>query len=289
MKLRLLIIIPKLFLRSWFNALDHGLGRAMSMLPFVLFIYYFPVTREALWEILHLNPYFIFDWYNSNKYGTQIIWLFFTNKDVFIALWPLVIILLIALCSILYIVYRTIWCTFFKRYLIRQENDTSSDGRIYWTNTGLSGRIGRKLRIWAGMKEPSDEKIFWVNMRGPLNIIYPFTSMTKIIVPGNSKVEQFISSVVVHEPGVRIMTMEGKTRVLKAIAGGMTAGNILNEGVNQRAEGSLQRLVGTASQSVHGDTVVAKSLLLDAGVVIPADVKEAVKIARREREKRTGA
>jgi hypothetical protein len=279
----------KTIVYGWFKAMDYGLGRALSMIPFLLFLYYFPLTREALWEILHLNPFFIFQWYETNKYGTKIIWLFFTNKTVFSALWPLVLILVIAIIFIFYIFYRTVWCTFFKRYLIRQDNDTSSDGRIYWTNTGLFGAIGRKLRSWSGAKAPINEKIFWVNMRGYLNLIYPFNSMTKIIVPEDAKVENFLSSVVVHEPGVRVLSMEGKMRVLRAVPERMKAGDILNEGVNQRAEMSLQRLVGTASQSVHGDTVVSKKLLLDAGIVIPADVKEVVNLAERKRKERAGA
>ena len=264
-------------IKGWFNAMDLGAGRYFSSIPSLIILFFFTPFGEITYHCLTFNPGFVHEWYATNKYGTQYIVLFLTNKDVFMAVWPVVALTLIAIIIMLWALHWSIWSLFFPAYIQVRKNSRKKDGRIYYSNESLLSKLGSKLRKKYGLKDPNkDTKWFYINRNLLLNLLFPFGSMTKIIVDPDINVDRTISMVCVHEPDKRKIGLWNNIPIIDARRDQdeLTSAKIDNVEISKDVGLSLDELISTAHESVNADTAIGKKLLLDGAVSIQPQLME---------------
>ena len=262
--------VSRAILRAWFNALDNGLGRYIVCLPALIIILFCTPVGAIMWEILTGNLYFYVEWYENNTWGATYFWLFVTNEAVFKALLPYVVTLIVVILIIIFMIHLVIWRLFFKSYNQVRDNTKTFDGRIYYSYLSSWARMGKRLRMEVGVKDPNPNVAwFYVNRNTFLNVFTPFNSMTKIVLNPNVQYNRMLYDIDV---------IENRSRKFKAIFGipclfvcsdDIAISYIDNQELFKLSESSLRDNIITTQKAVHANVLINKEVVRREAFQIP--------------------
>lgn len=227
------------------------------------------------------NMWFVLDWYQATWVLPQLVGIFTYAggpSEWFAANWPLVMIAVMLLVSVLIFVWALPWRVAFKDYVIVRGNTKARDGRVMWST------MNTWTRLWDRVygTEPRTQVDIWLKTKLIWNPLLPSRGLLHLTLDAEAEHPEYDGPFVVTAEERRYRRYVGYNHMVTTDDAQQTLPIPLEE-ITSNFQSRGRLLVDDTQKFSLANPTVRLEKLRGGTHIVPSDLREAADVARAKR------